>query len=150
MSRIQANSSSGGGFNVVSTAKAPSSGSTDSSVAGGNLTSGNAGSVSATWGGRNSVPQAAGGIDQVANTIQQGITNTLVEAAVSFGLVDDIKEVYDRMVRVAQEYFNEFNNDFSYWKNVYVPFLVQDFIPKAQDFNYYRGDGRGLFVPRGS
>lgn len=150
MSIIQANTSSGGsggGFSPASTARTPNSGNTDVSGVGGNLASGAPGGVSNNFGNRNAVPQAAGGIDQVANTIQQGITNTIVEAAISFGLVDDIEEVYDRMVIIAREYFEEFNNDFSYWKNVYVPFLLEEFLPEVQAFRYYIGDGRGLFAP---
>lgn len=146
MSTIQGTSS--GGFEPKNSAKSSAGGSAGAGDAGGNLSGTSPSTTNALWGGRNSSPQAAGGIDQVANTIQQGLPSILIEAVTSSSnLINEVEDIYDRMLVVAQAYYEDFENDYLYWKNVYVPFLLEEFLPEVQAFEYYIGDGRGLFAP---
>lgn len=113
---------------------------------GGFLASSTATSVSATGAGaRTNNPQAGSGPDQSINTAQQNLPMVGVEAAISTILDDEnIEDLYNRMIRVANQYYEEFREDnITYWRSVYRPLLKDVIIKVATETLSYEGDGRG-------
>lgn len=137
---------SGGGTGSYSSARAGSGAGGSATTPGGNLSGNKSSGTTATgFTDKQGVPSANSGIEQVGNTMQQAFPSMIGGGGANtfLGLFDDIERLYDRIIAVSQEYFNEFREDATYWTNYYQPFLRDQYIRLAYQTLSYTGDGRG-------
>lgn len=136
----------GGGTGSHSSARAGSGAGGSATTPGGNLSGNKSSGTTATgFTDKQGVPSANSGIEQVGNTMQQAFPSMIGGGGANtfLGLFDDIERLYDRIIAVSQEYFNEFREDATYWTNYYQPFLRDQYIRLAYQTLPYTGDGRG-------
>lgn len=116
--------------------------------AGGNLAGNQSAGTTATGFTANQVvPGANANVEQVGNTVQQALPTIVasggVDALVTFGHIVKIRALINRIEAISQEYYDEFQNDATYWTNYYKPFLRDVYVQTAYRTLAYTGDGRG-------
>jgi hypothetical protein len=112
---------------------------------GGNLSGSTSAGVSATGANvKHGIPGANSDVSAVGNTLQQSlpIIFTGGYGAIT-GLIDDLEDIYDRIIVVSRAYYAEFREDAENWINNYKPFLAEKLVETAFRTLPYLGDGRG-------
>lgn len=135
----------GGGTGSYSSARAGSGSGGSATTPGGNLSGNKSSGTTATgFTDKQGVPSANSGIEQIGNTMQQAVPAIISGAGYGgYTLIDDVRDLYDRIEDVSYAYYYEFRDDATYWTNYYKPFLRDIYAQTAYRTLAYTGDGRG-------
>ena len=141
-------SSSGSKAGGYSSARAGGGSGGSGTTPGGNLSGNKSSGTSATgFTDKQGVPSANSGIEQIGNTMQQAVPAIISGAGYGgYTLIDDVRDLYDRIEDVSYSYYYEFRDDATYWQNYYKPFLRDNYVPEAYYTLAYTGDGRGTAI----